>query len=64
MSVYSINQKFRAAPTPGTGRPPSDRQVRVAEMFGIGLDETYEVTVSGLSNDQSVVYQVKPVTCP
>ena len=27
-------------------------------------DETYEVTVSGLSNDQSVVYQVKPVTCP
>jgi len=45
MSVYSINQKLRAVPTPGTGRPPSDRQVRVAEMFGIGLDETYEVTL-------------------
>ena len=26
--------------------------------------ETYEVTVSALNNNQTVVYQVKPVTCP
>jgi len=52
MGVYTINQKFRAVPPALAARPPSDRQVRVAEMFGIGLDETYEVTLyAGLALD-------------
>ena len=45
MSTYTINQKFRAVPPALADRPPSDRQVRLAEMFGIGLDETHEVTL-------------------
>jgi len=45
MALYAINQKFRAAPRTRPGRPPSDRMIQVAEMFGIGLDESYEVTL-------------------
>jgi len=44
MGIYTINEKFRAVPAPGD-RPPSDRQARLAEMFGLGLDDTYEVTL-------------------
>jgi len=52
MGVYTINQKFRAVPPALAARPPSQRQVSVAEMFGIGLDETYEVTLyAGLALD-------------
>ena len=45
MALYTINQKFQAAPRPRPNRPPSDRMIQVAEMFGIGLDESYEVTL-------------------
>ena len=45
MALYTINQKFQAAPRPQPDRPPSDRMIQVAEMFGIGLDESYEVTL-------------------
>lgn len=45
MAVYAINQKFQAAPRGHSGRPPTDRMIQVAEMFGIGLDESYEVVV-------------------
>jgi ABC-type ATPase with predicted acetyltransferase domain len=47
MAVHTINTKFRTVPHPAgaDGRPPSDRQGRLAEMFGIGLDETHEVTL-------------------
>jgi ABC-type ATPase with predicted acetyltransferase domain len=45
MAVYTINQKFQAAPPQRPGQPPSDRMVQVAEMFGIGLDASYEVTL-------------------
>ena len=45
MALYTINQKFQAAPRPRPDRPPSDRMIQVAEMFGIGLDESYEVTL-------------------
>lgn len=45
MALYAINQKFQAAPRPRPDRPPSDRMIQVAEMFGIGLDESYEVTL-------------------
>jgi len=45
MALYAINQKFQAAPRGRPGRPPTDRMIQVAEMFGIGLDESYEVVV-------------------
>jgi ABC-type ATPase with predicted acetyltransferase domain len=48
MTLYTINQKFRSAPTPDalpTPAAPNDRMLQVAEMFGIGLDETHEVTL-------------------
>ena len=45
MTQYRINQKFHAVPPPSAGDVPSDRAVQAAEMFGIGLDETYEVTL-------------------
>ncbi len=69
MSVYTINEKFRAVEPPPSQRDPhgagpdrggpaagqgspSHRQVRLAEMFGLGLDETYEVTLyDGLALD-------------
>ena len=52
MGGYLINQKFRAVPVPSAERPPTGRQVRLAEMFGLGLDDTTEVTLyEGLALD-------------
>ncbi|MBE3071111.1 MAG: hypothetical protein IMZ66_12820 [Planctomycetes bacterium] len=45
MPILTINQKFLAAPAPDSGAAPSDAVTRVAEMFGIGLDETFEVAL-------------------
>jgi len=45
MALYTINQKFQAAPRGRADRPPTDRMIQVAEMFGIGLDESYEVAL-------------------
>jgi len=45
MTLYTINQKFQAAPTGRTAEPCGARRLKVAEMFGIGLDESYEVTL-------------------
>jgi ABC-type ATPase with predicted acetyltransferase domain len=60
----TINQKFRAARPPDPGRPASENRLKVAEMFGIGLDETYEVALfDGLSIDvrpSDVIYITGP----
>jgi ABC-type ATPase with predicted acetyltransferase domain len=45
MTLYTINQKFQAAPTGRAAEPCGTRRLKVAEMFGIGLDESYEVTL-------------------
>ena len=45
MALYAINQKFQAAPRGRPDRPPTDRMIQVAEMFGIGLDSSYEVVL-------------------
>jgi len=45
MTRYQIHQKFQAVAPPSDGAAPSARATVAAEMFGIGLDETYEVTV-------------------
>jgi len=45
MSVYSINKNFRAVPPPRPGTDPTERALGVAEMFGLGLDESYEVVL-------------------
>ena len=45
MSVYSINKNFRAVPPPRPGVEPTERALGVAEMFGLGLDESYEVAL-------------------
>ena len=45
MPLCTINQKFQAAPAAGRGAAPTARMFEVAEMFGIGLDESYEVTL-------------------
>jgi len=45
MTLYTINQKFQAAPTGQVAEPCGERMLKVAEMFGIGLDESYEVTL-------------------
>lgn len=45
MTFYAINQKFRAAPADRAAEPCGDRVLKVAEMFGIGLDESYEVAL-------------------
>jgi ABC-type ATPase with predicted acetyltransferase domain len=46
MTVLAINQKFRAITGGATARQqPSEAVLRTAEMFGIGLDESYEVTL-------------------
>ena len=45
MSVYSINKNFRAVPPPHPGAEPTERALGVAEMFGLGLDESYEVAL-------------------
>ncbi len=52
MSVYSINKNFRAVPPPQPGAEPTERALGVAEMFGLGLDESYEVALyAGLQVD-------------
>jgi ABC-type ATPase with predicted acetyltransferase domain len=45
MSLYSINKNFRAVPPPRPGAEPTERALGVAEMFGLGLDESYEVVL-------------------
>jgi hypothetical protein len=45
MTLLTINQKFRAVGAGQSGGEPSDAVLRTAEMFGIGLDETYEVAL-------------------
>jgi hypothetical protein len=45
MTLYTINQKFQAAPAGRVAEPCGERVLKVAEMFGIGLDESYEVTL-------------------
>jgi len=52
MSLYSINKNFRAVPPPQPGAEPTERALGVAEMFGLGLDESYEVALyAGLRVD-------------
>jgi hypothetical protein len=52
MTAVTINQKFRAVAPARADEPPSEAVLKAAEMFGIGLDETYEVTLySGLRLD-------------
>ena len=45
MPVLTINQKFRAVTGGAPAEAPSEAVLRTAEMFGIGLDESYEVTL-------------------
>ena len=45
MTLYTINQQFQAAPAGRAPGPCGDRILKVAEMFGIGLDESYELTL-------------------
>ena len=45
MPPLVINQKFLAAPGYPGDHQVSDAVLKTAEMFGIGLDETYEVTL-------------------
>ena len=45
MTAVTINQKFRAVTAGGADEPPSEAVLKTAEMFGIGLDETFEVTL-------------------
>ncbi|MCX5648234.1 MAG: hypothetical protein NTX40_03920 [Planctomycetota bacterium] len=52
MSLYSINKNFRAVSPPRPGAEPTERALGVAEMFGLGLDESYEVALyAGLRMD-------------
>jgi ABC-type ATPase with predicted acetyltransferase domain len=67
MSTCVINKKFHAVEPPervGEVPEPSERVLRVAEMFGIGADESYEVTLyDGLALDVrpgDVVYVTGP----
>lgn len=41
----TINHKFASLGRADAGRPPTGRMVRVAEMFGIGLDESHEAVL-------------------
>jgi hypothetical protein len=51
MTPVVINQKFRAV-APAAAGVASEQAVKVAEMFGVGLDETYEVALyDGLALD-------------
>jgi hypothetical protein len=45
MPVLTINEKFRAVTARATAEAPSEAALKAAEMFGIGLDESYEVTL-------------------
>jgi ABC-type ATPase with predicted acetyltransferase domain len=52
MTAVTINQNFRAVTAARADEPPSEAVLKTAEMFGIGLDETYEVTLyAGLRLD-------------
>jgi ABC-type ATPase with predicted acetyltransferase domain len=64
MPVLTINQKFRAVTGGAAAAEPSEAVLKTAEMFGIGLDESYEVTLfEGLRVDVrpgDVVYVTGP----
>jgi ABC-type ATPase with predicted acetyltransferase domain len=64
MPVLTINQKFRAVTVAQAAAEPSEAVLKAAEMFGIGLDESYEVTLfEGLRVDVrpgDVVYVTGP----
>jgi len=45
MTLFTINQKFQAVGDRSASEPPSNEMLKIAEMFGIGLDESYEVTL-------------------
>ena len=52
MTPFTINQKFHAVGARPPDQPPSENLLKVAEMFGIGLDESYEVSLyAGLAID-------------
>jgi len=52
MTAVTINQNFRAVTAARADESPSEAVLKTAEMFGIGLDETYEVTLyDGLAID-------------
>jgi hypothetical protein len=67
MTAVTINQNFRAVTAARADEPPSEAVLKTAEMFGIGLDETYEVTLySGLRLDVcpgDVVFVTGPSGC-
>jgi hypothetical protein len=67
MTHVVINQKFRAVGSQQSATEPREQAVKVAEMFGIGLDETYEVTLyDGLALDVrpgDVVFITGPSGC-
>jgi uncharacterized protein len=70
MTPLVINQKFRAVPAADPSReavPVGEAVMKIAEMFGIGLDETYEVVLyDGLTVDVrpgDVVFITGPSGC-
>jgi len=67
MTPVTINQKFRAVAPARADEPPSEAVLKTAEMFGIGLDETYEVTLfDGLAIEVrpgDVVFVTGPSGC-
>jgi ABC-type ATPase with predicted acetyltransferase domain len=67
MPVLTINEKFRAVTAQAAAAGPSDAALKAAEMFGIGLDESYEVTLyENLRVDVrpgDVVYVTGPSGC-
>jgi len=67
MPILTVNQKFRAVTSVAAAAAPSEAALRTAEMFGIGLDESYEVTLyDNLRVDVrpgDVVYVTGPSGC-
>jgi ABC-type ATPase with predicted acetyltransferase domain len=67
MPVLTINEKFRAVTARAAAAGPSEAALKAAEMFGIGLDESYEVTLyENLRVDVrpgDVVYVTGPSGC-
>ena len=67
MTAVTINHNFRAVTAAGADEPPSEAVLKTAEMFGIGLDETYEVTLfDGLAIEVrpgDVVFVTGPSGC-
>jgi uncharacterized protein len=55
MTHVVINQKFLAASAGALAGVPSEAVLKAAEMFGIGLDETFEVTLY-----EDLVLEVRP----